>query len=142
MSRPDWDDYFLQIADLVSSRGTCDRLQVGAVLVRDRMIISTGYNGAPKGCDSCDEKGHKMVDGHCVRSVHAEVNAVVQAAWQGTPTKGSTLYTKYFPCEKCVTVLINAGVIEIVYKQEYVNLDKVFSLQMLKQAGVRIKQLS
>lgn len=141
LKRPDWDEYFLNIAELVSSRSTCDRLFVGAVLVRDRMILSTGYNGAPKKVDQCDEKGHLIKNGHCVRAVHAEENTIAQAAYHGISTKGATLYTNYFPCERCVKLLINAGIKRIVYRKMYSNLDAEFSLLMLKQAGVEIKQV-
>ncbi len=141
MQRPSWDEYFLNIADLVSTRSTCDRLFVGAVLVRDRMILSTGYNGAPRHTDQCDEQGHYLKDGHCVRTVHAEENTVAQAAYHGISTKGATLYTNYFPCELCVRLLINAGIQKIVYRIMYSNLDAEFSLNMLKQAGVEILKL-
>lgn len=139
--RPSWDEYFLNIADLVSTRSTCDRLSVGAVLVRDRMILSTGYNGAPRHTDQCDEKGHYLKDGHCVRAVHAEENTIAQAAYHGISTRGATLYTNYFPCERCVKLLINAGIQKIVYRKMYSNLDAEFSLNMLKQAGVEILKL-
>lgn len=132
----------MQIAELVATRGTCDRLYVGAILVRDRMIISTGYNGAPRKTDQCDEVGHRLVNGHCVRAVHAEVNAVVQAAYHGISTKGTMLYTRYFPCEHCVKVLINAGVVRIVFREHYKNLDQPFARELLKQAGVELVELS
>lgn len=90
-SRPSWDEYFLKIADLVSSRSTCPRLHVGAILVRDRMIISTGYNGSPRKTDQCDEVGCRIVNGHCARTVHAEANAVIQASYHSISTKGTTL---------------------------------------------------
>jgi len=138
--RPSWDEYFLQIADLVSTRSTCDRLHVGAILVRNRMIVSSGYNGAPRQTQQCDEVGCRIVNDHCVRTVHAEVNSVIQAAFHGISTEGTTLYTKYFPCEHCVKVLINAGVKEIVYSKEYENSDQTFTRKMLKEAGVTLRQ--
>lgn len=141
VKRPSWEEYFLNIADLVSTRSTCDRLFVGAVLVRDRMILSTGYNGSPRHTDQCDEKGHYLVDNHCVRTVHAEENTIAQAAYHGVSTKNSTLYTNYFPCERCVRLIINAGVSKIVYRKMYANLNADFSLKMLKQAGVDIVEL-
>jgi len=139
-TRPSWDEYFLQIADLVSTRSTCDRLHVGAILVRNRMIVSSGYNGAPRKTQQCDEVGCRIVNDHCVRTVHAEVNSVIQAAFHGISTEGTTLYTKYFPCEHCVKVLINAGVKEIVYSKEYENSDQTFTRKMLKEAGVTLRQ--
>ena len=140
-SRPPWDEYFLQIANLVSTRSTCSRLHVGAILVRDRMIISTGYNGSPRKTDQCDEVGHKMTNGHCVRTVHAEVNTITQAAYHGISTQKTTLYTNYLPCEHCTKVLINAGVERIVFRRLYKNIDQPFSKKLLKQAGVKLAKL-
>lgn len=139
--RPNWDDYFLNIADLVATRSTCARLFVGAVLIRDKMILSTGYNGSPRHTDQCDEKDHYLVDNHCIRTVHAEENTIAQAAYHGVSTKNSTLYTNYFPCERCVRLIINAGVSKIVYRKMYANLNADFSFKMLKQAGVEIVEL-
>lgn len=139
--RPSWDEYFLQIADLVSTRATCDRLHVGAILVRDRMIISTGYNGSPRGTEHCDDAGHKMVNNHCIRTVHAEVNAILQAAYHGISTKGTTLYTRYFPCEHCIKTLINAGIEKIVYRELYKNINQPFARKLLRQAGVKLVKL-
>ena len=139
-SRPSWDEYFLQIADLVSTRATCPRLHVGAVLVKERMIISTGYNGAPKKTDQCDQVGCLMVDGHCARALHAEENAVIQAAYNGISTRGSTLYVKNFPCDRCAKVIINAGVKRVVYRQDYKNSDHTFTEKIFKQAGVILEQ--
>jgi len=140
-NRPSWDEYFLQLADLVSNRSTCPRLHVGAILVRDRMIISTGYNGAPKKVDDCYKVGCHLENNHCTRTVHAEVNAVVQAAYHGISTKGSTLYTRYFPCEYCVKILINAGIERIVYAEVYKNIDQDFAEDLLRQAGIEIDKI-
>ena len=118
-SRPSWDEYFLQLADLVSSRGTCQRLKVGAILVKDRKIISTGYNGSPRKTPDCFDEGCLMRGGHCVRTVHAEENTVAQAAYHGVTTEGSTLYTNWLPCYECAKVLINAGIKRIVFRQIY-----------------------
>jgi len=139
-SRPPWDEYFLKIADLVSTRSTCPRLHVGAVLVKDRMIVSTGYNGSPRKTDQCDEVGCRVVNDHCIRTNHGEENAVLQAAYNGISTKGATLYTKYFPCEHCVKILINAGVERIVYQEIYKNLDQTFARELLKQAEVKLEK--
>jgi len=140
-SRLSWDEYFLQISDLVSSRATCDRLHVGAILVRDKMIISTGYNGSPRGTDHCDEVGHRMVNGHCIRTVHAEINAVIQAAYHGISTKDATLYTNFLPCEYCAKTLINAGVEKIVYRELYHNIDQPYTRKLLRQAKVKLVKL-
>lgn len=140
-SRPSWDEYFLKLSDLVSTRSTCPRLQVGAILVCDRMIISTGYNGAPKKIDDCYQAGCRLEDNHCTRTVHAEVNSVIQAAYHGISTKGSTLYTRYYPCEHCAKVLINAGVERVVYTEVYQNIDRDFATDLFKQAGIKVEQI-
>ena len=113
--RPDWDSYFMKIAYAVSERSTCDRAFVGSVIVLDKRILTTGFNGSPAGQDHCDEIGHLMVDGHCVRTIHAETNAIIQAALHGVSTKGSTCYVTHLPCINCTKVLINAGIARIVY---------------------------
>ncbi len=137
--RPSWDEYFLQLSDLVSTRATCQRLKVGAVLVRDRKIISTGYCGSPKGTPDCFEAGCLMEDGHCVRTVHAEINAVVQAAFNGTSTKDTTVYVNNLPCYNCAKVLINAGVVRMVYRYDYRPNPETHRL--LKKAKVELVQL-
>ncbi|OGY08216.1 MAG: hypothetical protein A2782_00355 [Candidatus Blackburnbacteria bacterium RIFCSPHIGHO2_01_FULL_43_15b] len=136
------DQYFLKIAGVVALCGTCPRKKIGAVLVHDGMIVSTGYNGAPRGIDHCDGKvGCRMIEGHCVRTVHAEVNAVVQAAYNGVATSGATLYTQYLPCEHCAKVLINAGVKRIVYSGIYENADNEYTKENLTKAGVKFELL-
>ncbi|MBU3957030.1 cytidine/deoxycytidylate deaminase family protein [Patescibacteria group bacterium] len=138
-SRPPWDEYFLQIADLVATRATCPRLHVGAILVKDRKIISTGYCGAPKGIADCYDVGCLMRGGHCVRTVHAEINTVVQAAYHGISTNGSTLYTNWLPCYNCAKVLINAGVERIVYRRIY--RPDPETKKLLRQAKVKLVKL-
>jgi dCMP deaminase len=139
--RPSWDEYFMQIAELAASRSTCDRLHVGAALVRDHRVLAVGYNGSPRGTKHCDEVGHRMINGHCARTVHAEVNAVLSAALHGIKTDGSTLYTRYFPCENCVKELINAGIDKIIFREHYRNIDQPFVKEILKQAQVKISKL-
>jgi dCMP deaminase len=114
-----WDKYFLDIAKTVSTRGTCPRLQVGAVIIRDRNILCTGYNGSIRGSAHCNEVGCYMVDGHCARTVHAETNAILQAAKNGVDINGSTIYTTAFPCWNCFKYCVNAGIYRIVYTEEY-----------------------
>ena len=104
-NRPNWDDYFMDIAFAVAERSTCDRAHVGAVLVRDRRILTTGYNGAPAGLPHCDEVGHLIVDGHCVRALHAEQNAIIQAALHGISIQGATAYVTHQPAS--AKMLIN-----------------------------------
>lgn len=113
------DEYFIEIAKVVAKRATCPRLRVGAVLVRDKMLLSTGYNGSPKGLPHCTDVGCKVYKGHCVRSVHAEANAIAQAAFNGIETQGSTLYVTHFPCHTCLKLLVNAGVGKIIYAERY-----------------------
>jgi dCMP deaminase len=109
----------MKIASAVSERSTCDRAFVGCVLVLDKRILTTGFNGAPAGQDHCDEVGHLMVDGHCVRTIHAETNAIIQAALHGVSTRGATCYVTHLPCINCTKALINAGIIRIVYQDAY-----------------------
>ncbi len=118
-ARTSWDEYFMEIARQVASRATCDRKHVGAVLVRDRIILSTGYNGSIRGMPHCDEVGHLMENGHCVATVHAEANAVLQAARTGVRIEGSALYTTASPCWPCFKLVANAGILRIVYGEFY-----------------------
>src|SRR3954469_15581868 len=113
--RADWDSYFMEIATQVATRATCDRKHVGALLVRDKMILSTGYNGSIRGLPHCDEVGHMMENGHCVATVHAEANAVLQAAKNGVRIDGATLYTTASPCWSCFKLVANAGIVRIVF---------------------------
>ena len=117
--RAEWDDYFMQIAQVVSSRATCDRKHVGALLVRDRMILSTGYNGSIRGMPHCSEVGHLMENGHCVATIHAEANAILQAARNGVRIDGADLYTTASPCWPCFKLAANAGIHRIVYGEFY-----------------------
>ncbi len=117
--RPDWDRYFLQLCDLVATRSTCDRKHVGAILVKDNRILSTGYNGSLRGLPHCDDVGHDMIDGHCVRTVHGEANAIATAASQGISLEGSTLYCNVYPCWSCFKLIISAGITEVVYQGIY-----------------------
>jgi len=117
--RSSWDDYFMGIARQVASRATCDRKHVGALLVRDRTILSTGYNGSIRGLPHCDEVGHMMENGHCVATVHAEANAIIQAAKNGVRIDGATMYTSASPCWSCFKLIANAGCVRIVYGEFY-----------------------
>jgi len=117
--RPSLDEYFMQFARDASARATCDRAYVGAVLVKDKHIVTTAYNGAPCGLPDCNDVGHWMVDNHCVRAVHAEMNAIIQCAIHGVSSVGSTLYCTHSPCVRCAQALINAGIKRAVYEIEY-----------------------
>lgn len=136
--RPDWDSYFMKIAFAVSERSTCDRALVGCVLVTDKRILTSGFNGSPSGLGHCDEIGHLMVDGHCVRTIHAETNAIIQAALHGVSTRGATCYVTHFPCINCTKALINAGISRIVYSVNY-GTDE-HAMNFLKAADVEISQ--
>lgn len=118
-SRQSWDEYFMKIANEVSTRATCDRKHVGAVLVLDHRIISTGYNGSIPGAAHCDDVGHDIYEGHCVRTVHAEANAIAQAARAGVRTIGAICYVNTYPCWQCYKLLALAGIRHIIYDKEY-----------------------
>ena len=134
MSRPSWDQYFLSIAKQVATRSTCARAQVGAVVVRDKRILTTGYNGSPMGLPHCDDVGHLMQDGHCVRTVHAETNAVIQAALHGVSTEHASIYVTHYPCLRCALNLINAGIEQVFYGRVYGDIAQ--QEYLFKQAGV------
>jgi dCMP deaminase len=136
--RPDWDSYFMKIASAVSERSTCDRALVGCVLVLYKRILTTGFNGSPAGQEHCDEIGHLMVDGHCVRTIHAETNAIIQAALHGVSTRGATCYVTHLPCIQCTKSLINAGITRIVYGEAY-RMDEN-AVAFLKAANIEVVQ--
>ena len=123
MGRPDWHVYFMEIATVVATRSTCDRRHVGAVIVRDKTILSTGYNGAPAGFPECDGVGHQLVDvggrPSCIRTAHAEANAIAQAARNGVAVEGATVYTTSSPCYECMKLIVNSGIKHVVFGEEY-----------------------
>jgi dCMP deaminase len=146
MQRPDNDTYFMRMAELVASRSTCLRRNVGAVIVKEKRILTTGYNGAPKGLKHCEEVGCVRLENNIesgtrhelCRGVHAEQNAVIQAAYFGSSIKDSTIYTTNFPCVLCAKILINAGVREVVYKDDYVD---PLSRSILEESGIILRRL-
>lgn len=138
-SRASWDRYFMQIALDVSTRSTCDRKFVGAVIVRDKMILSTGYNGSIRGLPHCDEVGHEMDNGHCVRTVHAEANAIVQAARTGSNIDGSDIYVTASPCYNCFKLIANSGIKRIFYGELY--RDERIKIHA-KEAGIELIHLT
>ena len=117
--RPDWDEYFLKLAMLASERATCPRMHCGCVLVTHKNVIATGYNGSIPGDDHCEDVGCLIVDNHCVRTVHAEMNALVQAAKRGHAVEGATAYITNMPCTSCAKALISAGVKRVVVFSHY-----------------------
>src|SRR5262245_45474533 len=125
--RAPWDQYFMNIAQVVASRSTCPRKFVGAVIVRNRTILSTGYNGSIRGLPHCSEVGHMMENGHCVATIHAEANAILQAARNGVMIDGATLYVTASPCWNCFKAAANAGVIRICYGEFYRD-ERVFEI--------------
>ncbi len=126
--RPSWDEYFMEVCRSIAKRATCDRGRSGCVIARDHQILATGYVGAPSGLPHCDEVGHQLKktvheDGtestHCVRSVHAEQNAICQAARRGIAIEGATLYCKMTPCRACAMMIINCGIVRVVCERKY-----------------------
>jgi dCMP deaminase len=144
--RPDWDEYFINIAQVVASRSNCMKRRVAAIIVKDRRIISTGYNGTPRGAKNCNEGGCPRCNSmarsgtaleDCLCS-HGEENAITQAAYHGTSVKGASLYTTFAPCLLCTKMIINSGIAEVVYNTEYPLNDVSFSL--LRECGVTVRQ--
>jgi len=119
MERVPWDNYFMNIATVVASRSTCPRKFVGAVIVRDKTILSTGYNGSIRGMPHCSEAGHMMENDHCVATIHAEANAIIQAAKNGVTIDGATVYVTASPCWSCFKTIANAGLRRICYGEFY-----------------------
>ena len=127
--RASWDEYFMNIAREVATRSTCERKHVGAVIVRDKTILSTGYNGSVRGLPHCDDEGHMMEDGHCVRTIHAETNAIIQAAKNGTAIDRATIYVTASPCWPCFKTIANAGIGKIVFGEFYRD-QRIFDMAM------------
>ena len=145
-NRPGWDEYFLEICQVVAKRSTCVRRQIGSVIVKDRRILTTGYNGAPSGLAHCLESGcmrdklgiesgtrHEMC-----RALHSEMNAIIQAAQYGVSTKGATLYCTHQPCSVCARMIINAGIVKVVYIGGYPD---EFAMSLLHEAGIEMVRL-
>lgn len=148
LTRPTWDDYFMKIAKVAALRSNCIKRKVAAVIVKDHRIISTGYNGTPRGIKNCNEggcprchtfgkSGEHLEDCLCA---HAEENAIAQAAYHGVKIKGSTLYTTYSPCLRCTKLIINAGIVEVVYSETY-PMEKT-PMALLNEAGIKVRKLN
>ena len=135
-NRPDWDHYFMSMAEVAASRATCPRAKVGAALVKDHRILVTGYNGAIHGSDHCTDVGCHIVDNHCLRAVHAEMNAIVNCARQGEDIDGSSLYVTHFPCIRCMPLVLQAGIKKIYYINDYNN--DSFCYDLAKSAGCEL----
>ncbi|MDP4291058.1 MAG: cytidine/deoxycytidylate deaminase family protein [Bacteroidota bacterium] len=143
--RPSWDEYFMEVARTIAKRATCDRGRSGCVVARDRQILVTGYVGSPKGLPHCDDVGHLFkktthedghVTNHCVRTVHAEQNAICQAARLGISLEGSTLYCKMTPCRTCAMLIINCGIKKVVCEYRYHS--GIDSEEMFRDAGISL----
>jgi dCMP deaminase len=134
-----WDQYFMQIAVQVATRSTCDRKHVGAVIVRDKTILSTGYNGSVRGMPHCDDVGHIMEDSHCIATVHAEANAIIQAAKNGTRIDGADIYVTASPCWNCFKLIANSGIKRVFYLEFYRD-ERV--LEVAGKAGIEMKQVA
>ncbi|HIZ70568.1 MAG TPA: ComE operon protein 2 [Candidatus Atopostipes pullistercoris] len=131
-----WDQYFMAQSLLISTRSTCTRLAVGATIVRNKRVISGGYNGSVSGDAHCIDAGCKVVDGHCVRTIHAEANAILQCAKFGSPTEGADIYVSYFPCLQCTKMIIQAGIKNIYYLHDYNNNE--YAKELLEHADIKI----
>jgi dCMP deaminase len=148
-TRPSWDEYFIKLAEMVGTRGTCDRGYAGALLVKDKRILTTGYAGSPIGLPHCSEVGHEMhtvtqedgtVSRHCIRTTHAELNAIANAARAGVAVNGATLYCKFLPCYTCAKSIINAGIKRVVTMRDY-HASKQ-SKVIFKKAGIKLEILN
>lgn len=144
--RPSWDEYFLKLVDVVGQRSTCDRGRPGCVIVKDRRVLTTGYAGSPVGMPHCDDEGHEMqkavnedgtISEHCVRTLHAEMNAISQAAKFGISIDGATLYIKFTPCYTCAKMVVNSGIKRVVSKVKYHAGKK--SINLFKKAKVKLE---
>ena len=145
-ARPSWDDYFLEMSDAVSKRATCDRGKSGCVIVRDKQLLVSGFVGSPPGFAHCDDVGHQIkrlthedgkVTEHCMRTVHAEQNAICQAAKLGISIDGATIYTRMTPCRTCAMLIIICGIRRVVCEQRYHAGDE--SEKMFKEAGIELE---
>lgn len=144
--RPTWDEYFMEVANAIAKRATCDRGRSGCVIAKDNQILATGYVGAPAGLPHCDDVGHQMkkmlhedgtITEHCVRTVHAEQNAICQAAKRGIAINGATLYCRMTPCRTCAMLIINCGIVRVVAEYRYH--DAAESEEMFKMAGIKLE---
>lgn len=136
--RPSWDEYFLKLAMLASERATCPRMHCGCVLVKDRFVLATGYNGSLPGQPHCEDVGCLIVDNHCVRTNHAEMNALIQAARHGVNTDGATAYITNMSCTTCAKALIAAGIKRVVVFSDF---HDTLATQFYKDSGVEIVKL-
>ena len=135
LDRISWDQYFMAQSHLLALRSTCTRLMVGATIVRDKRIIAGGYNGSVSGSVHCVDEGCYVIDGHCVRTVHAEANALLQCAKFGASTDGADIYVTHFPCLQCCKQLIQSGIRTVYYAEDYRNHE--YAIELFKETGVK-----
>lgn len=135
MDRISWNQYFMAQSHLLALRSTCTRLMVGATIVRDKRIIAGGYNGSVSGSVHCVDEGCYVIDGHCVRTVHAEANALLQCAKFGVATEGADIYVTHFPCLQCTKQLIQSGIRTVYYAEDYRN--HPYAIELFEEAGVK-----
>ena len=138
MTRSNWEEYFMNIAKQIASRSTCDRKHVGSIIVKDKTILSTGYNGSIRGMPHCDDVGHLMENGHCVATIHAEANAVLQAAKNGVMIQGAEIFITASPCWQCFKMLANAGIKKIYYGEFYKD-ERIF--EVAKKLGIQLNHI-
>jgi dCMP deaminase len=136
MERITWDQFFMAQSHLLALRSTCTRLAVGATIVREKRIIAGGYNGSISGDEHCNDKGCYVVDNHCVRTIHAETNALLQCAKYGTPTNGADIYVTHFPCLPCTKTIIQSGIKNVYYAKDYKN--NPYAMDLFNKAEVRV----
>ncbi|MDG0842586.1 ComE operon protein 2 [Staphylococcus equorum] len=139
MDRIKWEEYFMAQSHLLALRSTCQRLSVGATIVKDNRIIAGGYNGSVSGEVHCIDEDCLLEDGHCIRTIHAEMNALLQCAKQGVSTDGATIYVTHFPCLNCTKSIIQAGIQTIYYAEDYHN--HSYALKLLDQSGIDYKKI-
>lgn len=137
--RISWDEYFMAQSHILSLRSTCSRLNVGATIVRDKRIIAGGYNGSITGDEHCVDTGCKMVDGHCIRTIHAEINAIIQCAKFGVSTENATIYVTHFPCLNCTKTILQSGIKEICYSNDYHNNE--YAKELIKKSNVTVRKI-
>ncbi len=140
VERISWDQYFMAQSHLLALRSTCTRLTVGATIVRDKRIIAGGYNGSITGGDHCIDKGCYVIDNHCVRTIHAEMNALLQCAKFGVPTAEAEIYVTHFPCLQCCKAIIQAGIKTVYYAEDYKN--HPYAIELFQQANVTIEKVA
>lgn len=139
-NRQSWNEYFMEVAEKLATRSTCDRASVGAVIINaDNRTVSTGYNGSLSGNPHCDEIDHKLRDGHCIATVHAEINAISYCAKEGIALKGTTLYVTHFPCINCTKSIISSGIKRIYYRESY-RIDE-YALELFKLNSVELHKI-